>query len=125
MTVSLLVSYKIGMAGDVESILSDMRANPEGIKFNEARKVADHFFGEFGKPRIAGSHHVYKVPWPGDPRINLQKDGPKAKRYQVVQMLEAIERLKAVKAAGSTEAAPAFDAAKTAATAKVSGKKGR
>ena len=106
------------MARYVETILSDMRANPEGIKFNEARKVADHFFGEFGKPRIAGSHHVYKMPWPGDPRINLQKDGPKAKRYQIVQMLEAIERLKAI------NAAQAFDAAQTAATAKVTGKKG-
>jgi hypothetical protein len=111
----LTVSYKIGTARDVETILGDMRANPDGIKFNEARKVADHFFGEFGKPRIAGSHHVYKMPWPGDPGINLQKDGPKAKRYQVVQMLEAIERLKAIKAARATEAA----------TAKVSGKKGR
>jgi hypothetical protein len=107
------------MARDVETILSDMRASPEGIKFNEACKVADHFFGEFGKPRIAGSHHVYKMPWPGDPRINLQKDGPKAKRYQVVQMLEAVEKLKAIKAAQAAEAT------KTAVAAKVSGKKGR
>jgi hypothetical protein len=107
------------MARDVETIISDMLANPEGIKFNEARKVANHFFGEFGKPRVAGSHHVYKMPWPGDPRINLQKDGPKAKRYQVVQMLEAIEKLKAIKATQTTEVA------KTAATAKVSGKRKR
>jgi hypothetical protein len=70
-------------------------------------------------PRIVGSHHVYKMPWPGDPRINLQKDGSKAKRYQVVQMVEAIEKLKAIKAAQATEAA------KPAATAKISGKKGR
>jgi len=53
------------------------------------------------------------MPWPGDPRINLQKDGPKAKRYQIVQMLEAIERLTATKAAQSIAAA------------KVSGKKGK
>lgn len=109
------------MARDVETILSEMRANPAGVKFNDARKVADHFFGEFGKPRISGSHHVYKMPWPGDPRINLQKDGPNAKRYQVVQMLEAIERLKAIQSAPATEAIPATEAAKTAAT----GKKGR
>jgi hypothetical protein len=38
------------------------------------------------------------MPWPGDPRINIQKDGPKAKRYQVIQMLEAVDRLKALKA---------------------------
>jgi hypothetical protein len=107
------------MARDVETILSDMRANPEDIKFNEARKVAEHFFAEFGKPRIAGSHHVYKMPWPGDPRINIQKDGPKAKRYQVIQMLEAVDKLKALRAAQAAEAA------KAAATTKASEKKGR
>jgi hypothetical protein len=107
------------MARDVETILSDMRANPGDIKFNEARKVAEHFFAEFGKPRIAGSHHVYKMPWPGDPRINIQKDGPKAKRYQVIQMLEAVDKLKAFRAAQAAEAA------KAAATTKASEKKGR
>ena len=103
----------VGMARDVETILGDMRANPEGIKFNEARKVAEHFFAEFGKPRIAGSHYVYKMPWPGDPRINIQKDGPKAKRYQIIQMLEAVDKLKALRAAQAAEA-----------TKKASGKKG-
>jgi hypothetical protein len=107
------------MARDVETILSDMRANPEGIKFSEACKVAEHFFAEFGKPRIAGSHHVYKMPWPGDPRINIQKDGPKAKRYQVIQMLEAVDKLKALRTAQAAEAAG------TAATPKAPGRKAR
>jgi hypothetical protein len=107
------------MARDVETIISAMRASPEGIKFAEACKVAAHFFGEFGKPRVAGSHHIWKMPWPGDPRINLQKDGPKAKRYQVVQMLEAIDKLKAIKSAPTTEAA------NMTAAANVSGKKKR
>jgi len=87
------------MARSLETILGDMRANPEGIKFSDACKVAEHFFGKFGSPRIAGSHHIYKMPWPGDPRINLQKDGPKAKRYQVIQMLQAIDKLMAIEAA--------------------------
>jgi hypothetical protein len=107
------------MARDVETILDDMRANPEGIKFNEARKIAEHFFAEFGKPRIAGSHYVYKMPWPGDPRINIQKDGPKAKRYQIIQMLEAVDKLKALRAAQAAEET------KAAATRKASGRKGR
>ena len=107
------------MARDVETILSDMRINPKDIKFNEARKVAEHFFAEFGKPRIAGSHHVYKMPWSGDPRINIQKDGPKAKRYQVIQMLETVDKLKALRAAQAAEAA------KAAAPRKASGKKER
>lgn len=103
------------MARDVETILSAMRANPAGVTFSEACKVGDHFFGEFGKARTVGSHRIYKTPWPGDPRINIQKDGPKAKRYQVVQMIESIDKLKAIKAAQAAEVKRAV----------VPGKKGR
>lgn len=49
----------------------------------------------FGEPRIAGSHHVFKMPWPGDPRINLQRDGSFAKPYQVHQVKKAIDRWEA------------------------------
>ncbi|MFC0574927.1 toxin HicA [Paraburkholderia solisilvae] len=49
----------------------------------------------FGKPRQSGtSHAVFKTPWPGDPRVNIQNDKGKAKAYQVRQVLQAIERLK-------------------------------
>ena len=51
----------------------------------------------FGPPRVAGSHHVFKTPWPGDPRINLQKaKGGKAKPYQVRQVLAALRKLRAM-----------------------------
>jgi hypothetical protein len=37
---------------------------------------------------------VFKMPWPGDPRVNIQEGrGRKAKAYQVQQILQAIERL--------------------------------
>jgi hypothetical protein len=36
---------------------------------------------------------VYKTPWIGDPRINIQNDGGRAKAYQVRQVLMAIEKL--------------------------------
>jgi hypothetical protein len=36
---------------------------------------------------------VYKTPWSGDPRINIQKSKNKAKAYQVKQVLLAIEKL--------------------------------
>jgi hypothetical protein len=39
------------------------------------------------------SHRVYKTPWQGDPRINIQSHKGKAKAYQVKQVLLAIERL--------------------------------
>ena len=36
---------------------------------------------------------VYKTPWQGDPRVNIQNKKGKARAYQVRQMLKAIERL--------------------------------
>lgn len=80
----------------VEDILSDMRSNPKGVRFTDACKVATHFFGQ---PRQNGtSHKVWKMPWPGDPRINLQAgDGGKAKPYQVRQVLAAVDLLLAQK----------------------------
>jgi hypothetical protein len=33
------------------------------------------------------------MPWPGDPRVNIQNSKGKAKAYQVKQVLMAIERL--------------------------------
>ena len=54
-------------------------------------KICDHFFGE--PPKGAGSHRVYKTPWHGDPRINIQNHKGKAKAYQVKQVLLALEKL--------------------------------
>jgi hypothetical protein len=47
----------------------------------------------FGESRIMGSHHIFKTPWQGDPRINIQKDGNAAKPYQVKAVIEAIKKL--------------------------------
>jgi hypothetical protein len=68
-----------------------MRADPAGISFSDAIKIAGHYFGE---GRQSGSHVVFKMPWPGDPRVNLQKVGKNgAKAYQVRQLLAALERM--------------------------------
>jgi hypothetical protein len=68
-----------------------MRRNPKGVRFNELCKVCEHYFG---KPRKRGtSHRVYRTPWPGDPRVDIQESGGKAKAYQVRQVLLAAERL--------------------------------
>jgi hypothetical protein len=75
----------------IEDIEAEMRRNPKGITFSDAVKVATH---HFGKHRGKGSHHIFKTPWPGDPRVNLQDKNGKAKAYQVKQLLEAIEKLK-------------------------------
>ena len=57
----------------------------------DLERVCQHFFGE---PRqSSGSHQVYRTPWPGDPRLNIQNDHGRAKAYQVRQVLAAIARL--------------------------------
>ena len=33
------------------------------------------------------------MPWPGDPRVNIQNERGMAKPYQVRQVIRAIERL--------------------------------
>ena len=65
-------------------------ANPKNTRFAVALRVATTLFGS---PTVKGSHHVFKMPWAGNPRVNLQPQGKKAKDYQVEQLLEAIERL--------------------------------
>lgn len=75
----------------LDELIEQMRSNPKDIRFVDACTVASAFFG---KPRQHGtSHRVWKMPWSGDPRVNLQEDkGGKAKAYQVQQLLKAIER---------------------------------
>tara|TARA_Y100001934_G_C12338649_1_gene768940 strand:- start:1933 stop:2154 length:222 start_codon:yes stop_codon:yes gene_type:complete len=68
-----------------------MRQGPASVRFNDLCKVCDHYFGAARQRRT--SHRVYRTPWPGDPRVNIQNDRGKAKAYQVRQVLRAIERL--------------------------------
>ena len=77
----------------VEAIVAAMRKNPKGVKFQNLCKVCDYYFGE---PRQKGSsHRIYKTPWPGDPRVNIQNHKGMAKAYQVRQVLKAIDKLEA------------------------------
>ena len=73
--------------------MGKMRRNPKNVRFNDLLRVCDYYFGA---PRQqGGSHRVYKTPWPGDPRINIQNDKGRAKAYQVKQVLAAIKKLEA------------------------------
>jgi hypothetical protein len=77
----------------IEEIIADMRRSPHGIRFCDLCRVCDFFFG---KARQGGSsHRLYKTPWQGDPRVNIQHDKGMAKPYQVRQVLRAIDRLEA------------------------------
>ena len=78
---------------EISEMVAVMRRNPKGIRFRNLCRVCDFYFG---KARQTGSsHRIYKTPWPGDPRVNIQNHAGKAKAYQVKQVLKAIERLEA------------------------------
>lgn len=74
----------------IPQIVDELR-NSKNVRFTRLISLCQNYFG---KPRIAGSHHIFRTPWAGDPRINLQKDkAGKAKPYQIQQVIRALERL--------------------------------
>ncbi|MCG5517232.1 MULTISPECIES: toxin HicA [unclassified Ectothiorhodospira] len=75
----------------IEKLLDLLRREPANVRFSDLRKVCVAYFGE---PRQSGtSHLIFKTPWPGNPRVNIQDAGGKAKPYQVRQVLQAIDKL--------------------------------
>ncbi|MFP3549931.1 toxin HicA [Paraburkholderia sp. SIMBA_049] len=75
-----------------EKILEQMRREPANVRYTALFKVCEEYFG---KPRQSGSSHaVFRMPWMGDPRVNIQNEKGKAKVYQVRQVLQAIDKLK-------------------------------
>jgi hypothetical protein len=56
----------------IDKLVAAMRQNPANIRFTDLTKVCEHYFGE---ARQRGtSHRVYKTPWMGGPRVNIQED---------------------------------------------------
>lgn len=79
----------------IRKLVAQIKNNPTNVRFNDLAKICDYYFGE---PRQKGtSHHVYKTPWQGDPRVNIQNKKGKAKPYQVKQVLAAIAKLENTK----------------------------
>ena len=63
----------------IKKLLAQIENNPQNVRFNDLVKVCDYYVGE---PRQKGtSHHVYRTPWEGDPRVNIQNKKGKAKPY--------------------------------------------
>jgi len=77
--------------GKVADIVLQMRSNPQNVRFADLCLVCDYYFGTARQQ--GSSHRIYKTPWQGDPRINIQNNKGKAKAYQVKQVLKAIEIL--------------------------------
>lgn len=77
--------------GDIGKLLNEIYKNPANVKFTDLCRVCEYYFG---KARQSGSsHRIYKTPWQGDPRVNIQNSKGKAKTYQVKQVIKAIKKL--------------------------------
>lgn len=75
----------------IEDAIDELETNEQKVRFSRLLAICNDFFG---KPRVVGSHHIFKTPWRGDPRINLQGDKGNAKPYQVRQVLRCLRRLR-------------------------------
>lgn len=75
----------------IAELIKNMQDSPCNVKFSDLCKVCEHYFGE--ARQLGTSHRIYKTPWIGDPRVNIQDNKGKAKAYQVRQVLKAIEKL--------------------------------
>lgn len=75
----------------IQALLESVKSNPRNVRFRDLAKLCEHYFGE--ARQRSGSHMVFKTPWPGDPRVNVQNNRGFAKAYQVKQVLTAIEKL--------------------------------
>jgi len=88
--ININIDTITNMAG-IADILVQMKNNPANVRFADLSKICNYYFG-IARHRD-GSHQVYKTPWKGDPRINIQNHIGKAKAYPVKQVLLAIEKL--------------------------------
>jgi len=79
----------------IEKLTKELESSENNVRFSRLLMICENVFGEY---RTSGSHHIFKTPWQGDPRINLQKlKGNLAKPYQVRQVLRCIRKLKEIK----------------------------
>ena len=74
----------------IGEIIEKLEKEKSSTRFSYLAKVCQEYFGN---PRIKGSHHIFRTPWQGDPRINIQISKGKAKPYQVEQVIEALIKL--------------------------------
>ncbi len=85
---------------EISEIIEKLQREGASTRFSFLLRVCSEFFGA---PRISGSHHIFKTPWPGDPRLNLQSSKGKAKPYQVEQVTAALKKLEGVRDGGGRE----------------------
>lgn len=75
----------------IKVVINELERNPQNIRYTRLCEICDFYFGEARQKGT--SHRVYKMPWSGDPRVNIQDSKGKAKIYQVKQVINALKRL--------------------------------
>jgi len=55
----------------VEEAITEVESG--NVRFSRLLTICTTFFGT---PRSKGSHNIFSMPWPGDPRVNIQEDKP-------------------------------------------------
>ncbi len=75
----------------INEIIKELERSPSNVRFTDLCNICDHYFGEARQK--SSSHRIYKTPWQGDPRINIQEEKGKGKDYQVRQVVKALKRL--------------------------------
>lgn len=73
----------------IEGYVEELSGGDANVRFGRLLTICENVFGE---PRVKGSHHIFKTPWPGKPWVNLQDDGGEAKSYQVRQVRRALQK---------------------------------
>ena len=74
-----------------DDVVKELERSPSNVRFADLCKICDYYFGEARQK--SSSHRIYKTPWRGDPRVNIQEKDGKGKDYQVKQVIKAIKRL--------------------------------
>ena len=93
LTCSIFIDIMVAVESTQE-VLQRLGRNPKGVRFADLAKICDRYFGE--ARHKGSSHRIYRTPWAGDPRVNIQNDSGIAKAYQVRQVMRAIEKLEGV-----------------------------
>ena len=83
----------------IDDILIQMKKNLSDVRFTDLSKGCIYNFGQARQKDE--SRHVYKTPWQGDSRINMQNHQGKAKAGQVKQVMAEVHGNPAFQAAES------------------------
>ena len=71
----------------IKKLIDQFQNNPKDVRFADLVKVCNYYFGE---PRQKGtSHCLYKTPWAGDPRVNIQEKKWKSQNLSGQASLES------------------------------------